>query len=191
MRTIFFILMGFFPLLVSAQSVEIRPTTYALNDIGEEYRVETKSTIGDSTVTKTYKAQVLGDLSKIGQFINDSLTIQDVESLRVPGTFAMDLRVGMFVLHSKGSISNVYSGANTIIRIEHERSASVFYQYEWGECYMDDPNKFLPEMTVRIVYRYGEFAIQAVDCTGDVKLVLGTSEEALLLWEIYSPLWKR
>lgn len=190
--------MGFFPLLLSAQpdkKIQIGVSSYSQNSMGEEYTIHTAEKMGDTVITYSYAAQAYGDLRQIGQFITDSLTIQDVDWVRWPSNFSLDIRKGVFVMHSEEEdsigISAVYTDPNIVIRIEHPRSASIFYQLEWGECYWEDPHQSHPEMTVRLVYRYGEFSLQAVDCVGRPVYAMGTSENAVLLWNIFSPIWER
>jgi hypothetical protein len=201
MKLFFFILMGFFPLLVSAQSdkstIQIGVSSYSQNSLGEEYTIHTAEKMGDTVIAHSYTAQAYGDLRQIGQFITDSLTIQDVDWVHWPANFSLDLKNGVFVMHSKEEdsdtikISAVYTDPNIVIRIEHPRSASIFYQFEWGECYWDDSHQSHPETTVRLVYRYGEFSLQAIDCIGRSVYAMGTSENAVLLWNIFSPIWER
>lgn len=185
--------MGFFPSLLLAQSgkIEMGTSSYSQNSLGEEYTIHTAEKRGDTIITHSYEAQAYGDLRKMGQFITDSLTIQDVDWVRLPGEFSLDLKSGVFVIHDSTEISAVYTSPNMVIRIEHQRSASIYYQFEWGECYWDDPHQAHPEITVRLVYRYGDFSLQALDCVGKPIYAMGTSKKSVRLWDIFTPIWER
>lgn len=154
-------------------SISFTKSTYALNDIGVEYQT-----------------MVLADLKdNIDEFIvEDTLPIEEVEKISLKGDFSMNLKNGTFgFLHGSNLI--VYESPNKITKITNAMTSSVYYKFDYGDCYTDlsNPSNAQPFMSVEIVYRRGEMCIYALECNEECRLNKASSEKAHNLWKIFSP----
>lgn len=192
MKNFLFILLLSFPIVIFAQrgnnAWEQQTTSYAPNDIGEEYNITIYTRQADSSLlSEVYNTRLFGDFSSIGPFILDSTMTKDILFVRAIGSFALDIRYGVFVYHDVEGITNVFTYPTKVMRVEHERSCSIYYKFYWGECYDEKKNCF-PEMTVELVHRYGSTCIKATSCNCKVILNYCNDEKIKNLWDVFSPL---
>ena len=168
-----------------APAWEQAATPYALNDIGEEYHITKTIRVQDSLQSTVYDTRILADLSELSLWITDSTMTDDIQWMRAPGSFAIDLRYSLFVYHDVTGITNVYRDASKIFRVEHRRSSSIYYKYIWGECH-DEENNYVPEMVVEIIHRWGATCIIATSCGEKQILNFCNDQEIEGLWDVYS-----
>ena len=187
MNKFVFILVLFSQSVIFAQQgdFEYGKTPYAINDLGEEYHITKTIRVQDSLQSTVYDTRILADLSELSLWITDSTMTDDIQWMRAPGSFAIDLRYSLFVYHDVTGITNVYRDASKIFRVEHRRSSSIYYKYIWGECH-DEENNYVPEMVVEIIHRWGATCIIATSCGEKQILNFCNDQEIEGLWDVYS-----
>jgi hypothetical protein len=177
---------GIFAQRVKAPAWEQAATPYALNDIGEEYHITRSLRVNDSLESEVYDSRILADLSDLALWIKDSTMSDDILYLRAPGSFAIDLRYGIFVYHDDSGTTSVFQDPIKIIRVEHRRSSSIYYKYIWGDCH-DEKNNYVPEMVVELVHRYGKTCIIATACGENPFINACSNQELSGLWDVFKP----
>lgn len=168
-----------------APAWEQAATPYALNDIGEEYHITRSLRVNDSLQHEVYDTRILADISDLALWINDSTMTDDILSVKAPGSFAIDLRYGLFIYHDDSGISTVYTDPIKIIRVEHRRSSSIYYKYMWQEC-RDGKNE--EALTVlELVHRWGQTCIIATACGENPFINACSNQELSKLWDVFAP----